>query len=428
MVCIRIDEVDFFYNSLEALRDVSFEAKQGEFIGIIGPNGAGKSTLLGVISRVLKPKSGAVLLEDLDIKKMSQKSLARKMGFVAQDSGIPFRFTVLDLVLMGRNPYLGRFNMESSEDLRIAQESMKRTRIFHLADRAVTEISGGERQRVLIARALTQTPRVLLLDEPTLHLDVSSQLEIMDLLKDLSKKENLTIVSVYHDFNMAARYCDRILLMNKGRVEAVGSPGTIITRENIKDIFGVDVHVGHNFLTNSVYAVPLGSQKPKASRKELTVHLICGGGSGAIPMRRLMNEGWQVTAGVLNLLDTDYEVAESLGISIAPEAPFSPITARAHEQNLQLIKNSNAVLVTDFLVGRGNITNLEAAKVATESGLPTILINSNSISDRDFTNGEGTAIVRQLIDMGAVVTRSLDEALSILEGLRRDHLGGTKAS
>jgi iron complex transport system ATP-binding protein len=424
LVGITIDNVSFSYDSGEALRDVSFQVMQGEFVGIIGPNGAGKSTLLEVISRILKPGSGAVYLEEMDIQEMSHKSLAREMGFVAQDSSIPFRFTVLDLVLMGRNPHLSRFGVETSEDLRIAKESMTKTRVANLAERAVTEISGGERQRVLIARALAQTPRILLLDEPTLHLDVSSQLEVMDLLKSLSWKEKLTIISVFHDFNMAARYCDRILLMSKGRVETVGPPGTILTRENIRTVFGVDVHVGHSFLTNSVYAIPIEGQKTKTSRKEWTVHLICGGGSGAIPMRRLVNEGWEVTAGVLNILDTDYEVAESLGISIATEAPFSPITEKAHEQNLQLIKGSNAVLVTDFLIGRGNIMNLQAAIFALKSGLPLILVIGDPSSDRDFTNGEGTMIVRQLIDMGANVTKSLDEALGVLECLRRDPLGG----
>ncbi len=422
MVSIEIDDVSFSYESLDALKNVTLEVKQGEFIGIIGPNGAGKSTLLSIISRILMPRSGAVLLEDLDIQQMSQKALARKVGFVAQDSNIPFRFTALDLVLMGRNPYLGRFEIESHQDLKIAQESMKRTAISHLAHRAATEISGGERQRVLIARALTQTPRVMLLDEPTLHLDVSSQIDIMDLLQDLCTKNNLTVVSVFHDFNLAARYCDRIVLMNKGRIEATGTPEEVLTRENIKNVFGIDAHVGRNFLTDSVYAIPLTNKKPKDLNKDWIVHLICGGGSGASIMRRLVNEGWGVTAGVLNLLDTDHEVAYSLGISIVPEAPFSPITESAHKQNLEFISKSDTVLVTDFLVGRDNIMNLEAAKASVQSGFPTILIKSRSIVDRDFTGGAGAALVRVMVNLGAKRVEDLEEALILLEGLRKNRL------
>lgn len=348
---------------------------------------------------------------------MSQKNLAKKIGFVAQDSTVPFRFTVLDLVLMGRNPYLDRFKMESAEDLRIAQESMKKTGVDGLADRVVTEISGGERQRVLIARALTQNPRVLLLDEPTLHLDVSSQLEIMDLLKSLSNDNDLTVISVYHDFNLAARYCDRMLLMNRGKIEDAGPPEKILSRKNIRKVFGIDVHIGHSHLTDSVYAVPLTYRRPKGSKKNGTIHLISGGGSGAALMRRLIHEGWNVTAGVLNILDTDYEVAMSLGIPITPEAPFSPITEAAHQRNLKFMCNSNMVLVADFLVGPGNIMNLKAAEAALESGTPTVLIGADSILDRDFTDGEATELVKKLIGMGAKVTNGLDETFTYVEAL-----------
>jgi len=419
LVLIKVDNVSFTYESLDALRDVSFEVRQGEFLGIIGPNGAGKSTLLNVISRVLRPRSGAVKLNDLDIRTMEQRELAREFGFVAQNSSMPFRFSVLDFVLMGRNPYLGRFKMESVQDLRLAEESMKKAGVQHLADRAVTEISGGERQRVVIARALTQTPRVLLLDEPTLHLDISSQIEIMDLLRDLSKKKSLTVIAVYHDFNLAARYCDRMMLMNRGRIEAAGSPKAILTKEHLKNVFNIDVHIGYNYLTSSVYAVPLTNHKNRASKENWTVHLICGGGSGALLMRRLMDEGWQVTIGVLNLLDTDHEVATSLGIQTVTEAPFSPITEEARKQNLQLAQKANAVVVTDFLIGSGNIVNLEVAKAALQSGVDTVLIGSDTIAERDFTKGEGATRIKELLGMGALAAEGHEQALSMLVSLNK---------
>ena len=420
LVFIKVDDVSFSYESLDALRNVSFEVRQSEFVGIIGPNGAGKSTLLNAISRILRPRSGAVMLNDLDVQEMDQKELAKVLGFVAQDSSIPFRFSVLDFVMMGRNPHLSRFKMESAQDLQIAEESMTKTGVHHLAERAVTEISGGERQRALIARALTQTPRVLLLDEPTLHLDVGSQFEIMDLLRGLSRIKNLTVIAVYHDFNLAARYCDRIILMNKGRVEAVGSPKEILTKDHVKNVFNIEVHIGYNYLTDSVYAIPLTNQKNKALKKDWTVHVICGGGSGALLIRRLTNEGWGVTTGVLNLLDTDQEVATSLGIQTVTEAPFSPITEEAYKQNVQLAQNANAVVVTDFLVGRGNVMNLKVAKTILQRGVDTILIGSDTITDRDYTEGEGTALVKELLSMGALAAESCEQALNMLESLNKD--------
>ncbi|MGQ9543034.1 MAG: ABC transporter ATP-binding protein [Candidatus Bathyarchaeia archaeon] len=417
MVLIRVDGIDFSYDSHEALSRVSFEVEQGEFIGIIGPNGAGKSTLLKVMSKILKPKSGTVFLDDSNIQEMSERSIARNMGFVAQETAITFGFKVRDVVLMGRNPHLGRLDSESVQDMRITEESMIRTGISHLAERAITEVSGGEKQRVLIARALTQTPRILLLDEPTLHLDISSQLEIMDLLKRLNEELKLTVIAVYHDFNLAARYCRRMLLMNKGRIEALGSPKHVLTEENLRRVFGVEAHVCYNSLTDSIYVIPLQNSGRRVSRRGCNVHVICGGGSGSQLMRRLVDGGWDVTVGVLNLLDTDHEAAKALEIPTVSEAPFSPITEETYKRNLKLIQDSEAVIVTGFPVGYGNIMNLEAAKRALESKIFTILIDADSIRARDYTKGQATAKVEELLSMGAIPTRTIEEALCMLESL-----------
>ncbi|MEM3502318.1 MAG: ABC transporter ATP-binding protein [Candidatus Bathyarchaeia archaeon] len=417
MVLIKVDGVVFSYDSHEALSNVSFEVDQGEFIGVIGPNGAGKSTLLRVMSKILRPRSGAVLLNDVDIQGMSERSVAKDMGFVAQDNTITFGFKVRDIVLMGRNPHLGRFDSESIQDIKIAEESMAKTGVSHLAERLITEVSGGERQRVLIARALTQTPRILLLDEPTLHLDISSQLEIMDLLKRLNAELKLTVVSVYHDFNLAARYCERLLLMNKGRIEALGTPKNVLTEDNLRRVFGIDVHTYYNPLTDSIYVVPLQNSDLKSFKRGRKIHVICGGGSGGQLMHRLVDGGWDVTVGVLNLLDTDYETAKALGIPIVSEAPFSPITEEAHDQNLKTIQESDAVIVTDFPVGCGNILNLEAAKKALESGVLTILISADSILSRDYAKGQATQRIKELLNMGAVHAETVQEALYKMENI-----------
>ena len=167
------------------MQDITFSVETGDFLGILGPNGSGKTTLLKSISRVLKPRKGAIFLDDNSLYGMKTMEVAKKLAMVPQDSAITFSFTAFQIVLMGRTPHLSRLETESEKDLAIAKKAMAFTGTLHLADRLITELSGGERQRVIIARALTQEPKILLLDEPTTHLDVSNQLEIMDLLKQL---------------------------------------------------------------------------------------------------------------------------------------------------------------------------------------------------------------------------------------------------
>ena len=214
MVVLTIDGIDCSYGSVNVLNGINFAVESGDFLGILGPNGSGKTTLLRSISRVLQPKRGLILIDDKDIYGMKSVDVAKQLAVVPQSTPITFDFTALEVVLMGRNPHMPRFKMESKEDLAIARKSMELTRTWEFADRPVNELSGGERQRVIIVRALTQEPRILLLDEPTTHLDICNQLEIMDLIKQLSKTKKLLIIAVFHDFNLAARYCDSIILLN----------------------------------------------------------------------------------------------------------------------------------------------------------------------------------------------------------------------
>ena len=389
MVSLEIDRVSCRYESIEVLNSLSFSARGGEFVGVLGPNGSGKTTLLRTISRTLKPYEGVVLLNESDVYQMTNRGVAKEMTVVPQDSLIAFSFTALDVVLMGRNPHLTRFQTESSEDLAIARKAMRLTGVWHLADRPITDVSGGERQRIVIARALTQKPRVLLLDEPTLHLDINSQIEIMDLLKNLCKENKIIVIAVFHDFNLAARYCDKLILLHDKKIVSLGKPEEVLTKGNISEVFGVGAFVKRHPITNSLYVIPISTSLLASDIKKggFRVHVICGGGSGASLMTRLVR-GWNVTAGVLNVLDTDYEAAQMLGIPVASEAPFSPIAKEAYKENLRLIQQADTVIVTDFLIGYGNLKNLEAVKVASEKSIPTIVIDNVPIEKRDFTGGK----------------------------------------
>jgi iron complex transport system ATP-binding protein len=277
-------------------------------------------------------------------------------------------------------------------------------------------MSGGERQKITIARAITQEPKVLLLDEPTLHLDVASQIEIMELVKRLCDEKGLTVLSVFHDFNLAARYCNKMLLIGGGKIVAAGRPQDVLTKENISKIYGVEVSVKRHPITGSLYAMPLSqSEKLRNNLGKGDVHVICGGGTGAELMRKLVESGWRVSVGVLNLLDTDYECAEALKLSVISEAPFSTISDEALKENLKRISKVNAVVVTDFPVGLGNLRNLEAAVSAVEKGKPTVVIKGLPIHERDFTKGEATKHHQRLIDEGALVAETVDQALVLIE-------------
>ena len=416
MVTLTIDGIDCSYGSVEILKNIDFEVESGQFVGILGPNGSGKTTLLKSISKVLKPKKGAILIDDTDIYKMKNIDLAKQMAVVPQSSPVSFDFTSLEVVLMGRNPHMTRFKMEGQSDLDIAKNAMKLTRTWEFADRPITELSGGERQRVIIARALTQEPRILLLDEPTTHLDICNQLEILDLIKQLSEEKNLLVVAVFHDFNLAARYCDSIILMKQGKIVGVGHADETLTSENVKKVFSVDTLVKKHPITGQLHVIPI-SRPIIQKQKSLTIHLISGNGTGSPVMKTLLDEGYRVTAGVLNLLDTDQETAQLLGIPTTNEAPFSPITKEAHEANLKMISQADVLVVTPTQFGEGNLSNLDAVNEAMKNDLPVVLYENCPISERDFTGGKAAKYLEKFKDNGAATVCTIKELVSFLDDL-----------
>jgi iron complex transport system ATP-binding protein len=242
-VKLSVRNVSFQYSSAPVLSDVSMEAKDGEIIGILGPNGSGKTTLLKCLNRSLKPQGGTVLIDDKDHRDLSRREIATKIGVVPQGANINFPFSALDIVMMGRTPELKRFESETKRDIEIVKEAMVMTNIEHLANRPMDQISGGERQRVIIARALAQKPRILLLDEPTLHLDVNHQLDILELITGLARKEKLVVIIVTHDLALAARYCDKVILMQGGQIRAAGDVTDVLTTENMRKVFSIEATI-----------------------------------------------------------------------------------------------------------------------------------------------------------------------------------------
>ena len=233
----------FFQIEAKTLLDgVDLNAAHGQMVGLIGPNGAGKSTFLRAISGVLCVQSGNIHLDGADLRSLSSKEVAAGLAIVPQIVPYTHGFTAMELVLMGRYPHLGRFQIEGASDERIAREAMRLTETEQFADRTLDTLSGGERQRVIVSRALAQQPRILLLDEPTANLDVLHQLKVLGLVRQLVD-DGLTSVAAIHDLNMASRFCDRLVLLQEGRVLAEGTPEEVLTPKMISQAFGVNAAV-----------------------------------------------------------------------------------------------------------------------------------------------------------------------------------------
>jgi iron complex transport system ATP-binding protein len=242
MNALETKNIHFAYNTHNVIKNVSLSLGKGEFAGIIGPNGAGKSTILRILCGILRPKKGVVLLfsENLDV--IGQKQMAQKIAFVPQETHFALDFSVEDIIRMGRFPYLRAFQRERKEDIQAAEHALEYARVTEFRKRLINSLSSGERQRVVIARALAQQPEILLLDEPTSHLDLHHQYAIMELLKKLNS-EGLSIIIVNHDLNLASLYCQRLILMHKGEVYTEGTPQSLINVDILKKVYQIEVKI-----------------------------------------------------------------------------------------------------------------------------------------------------------------------------------------
>ncbi len=416
-----VDNVHAGYNGTEILQGVSVELKGSEFASIIGPNGSGKTTLLRSMSRVLRPSSGSVRLDGKDIYSIPAREFAKKVAVVPQDTLVAFDFSVLEIVLMGRSPRLGRFAVEGNKDTDIALAALTRTGTVHLKDRQINALSGGERQRVLVARALAQEPDVLLLDEPTSHLDISYQFEIMDLVKSLNRERGMTVLAVLHDLNLASQYCDRLIMVGQGKVQADGSPEEVVTSDNIRRVYGAEVWVRRHPATGRPYVI--AGVKPKTPEPSeqfdtrLTVHVIGGGGTAAPVFAKLARRGYGLTSGVLSVGDADQEVADALDVPYVSQQLFAGTSRESVEDHRTLVRAADVVVLTDVPVGHGNLANVEVALEAAHSGKAVILLKPDLIPERDFTDGKATELVRDIVSLGGRPAETVDEIVRAVERL-----------
>ena len=236
---VKTLDIEAYLGESHILKGISIHAKEKEFVGIIGPNGSGKSTLLKCIYRILQPSTGAIFLNNKNIKEFSMKESAKKMAVVSQHNNYNFDFTVSDMVLMGRAPHKKFIEKDNAQDYKIMKESLEKVGMTDFEKRSFSSLSGGEKQRIILARALAQKTECLILDEPTNHLDIKYQLQFMDTVKALG----VTVISAIHDLNIAALYCDKIYAIKEGKIVKLGTPTEVLTKELIKSLYEVDTKV-----------------------------------------------------------------------------------------------------------------------------------------------------------------------------------------
>ncbi|TMK81981.1 MAG: ABC transporter ATP-binding protein [Actinobacteria bacterium] len=385
------------YGLRPVLAGVSMRAEPGRVTGLIGPNGSGKTTLVRVASRGLRPSAGSVTVAGVDPYAVSARLSARIVGVVPQELAPAFEYTVLELVLMGRAPHRSRWGA-GTEDWAHARRAMGAANVLHLADRPIGELSGGERQRAVLAQALAQDTPILLLDEPTTHLDIRHLVEILGLVRGLARDEGRTVLVIFHDLNLASAYCDEIVALSEGRVVAAGSPEHVITRGLVRDVFGLEADVAPAGVTGRpsvVLSPPVAAASPNPLGAP-RAHVVGGAGRGASVMRALAERGFAVSTGVLHVGDTDAAVAERLNLLRISVPPFSIIDAASARDVRSMMAEASLVVVCDAPFGPGNVENLRAALHVARSGGAVALLQQVPIEERDFTGGEATALWREL--------------------------------
>jgi iron complex transport system ATP-binding protein len=253
---VVVKDLDWNFGDNEVLKQVNIRIEKRKLYCIIGPNGSGKTTLLKNISKALETKKEKVFIDDTDLCDLKNRDIAKKLSCVPQSTNIDFEFTVMDIVLMGRSPYIKRFQSESTRDIEAARMAMESTNTWHLKDKSINSLSGGEKQRVIVARALAQETGIMLLDEPVSQLDIHHQVELMDNLRFLIEDKGITVMAILHDLNLAANFGDSLILLNEGRVVCQGSAEVVLTPENIEKVYRMRIKVIKNPVNGKPLVIP----------------------------------------------------------------------------------------------------------------------------------------------------------------------------
>ncbi len=410
-----------------ALRDVTLEVPRGQFVALAGPNGSGKTTLVRAALGFLAPDAGGVDLFGTPVQDLPIRERARRVAWVPQFEALRDDVPLGEYVLYGRYPFHRPLEADSTLDRAAARRALEEVGLADRATDGILSISGGERQRAILARALAQETPLLLLDEPTTHLDIGHQIDLLERVRRLARERAGTVVAALHDLNLAARYADRIVVLHRGRIVADGAPREVLSTELLARVWGVDAELGVDAASGLPYLLPrrlVGAAPPPGTRPALgPVHVVGGGGAATPVLRALVDAGFEVTAGALHLLDSDAETAEALGLVAAVEAPFAPLGPAVRERHRALLDRARAIVVAPFAIGPSNLANLEDVR-AYAARTPTFLL-APPTTRLDFAEGAGTAARDALVREGASIVSDVPALVARVRAALAGSAGAT---
>lgn len=367
------------YGEHEVLHNLELQLRPGEFVAVLGPNGSGKSTLVRCLSRTLRPRIGRVEVESEDLYSLSAREAARLIAVVPQFEDTVFDFTVREMVEMGRYA-------EGGNNTQAVFSALDATALTGLADRPYTSLSGGERQRVLVARALAQKTPILLLDEPTAHMDVGYQIATMTLMRKMAH-EGRAVAAAIHDLNLASGFADRAVLLYAGRVVADGPVEEVLLSQEIERVYGAIFERVRDERTGRLVVVPeLVPERAKTSNPQ-RVHLIGGGGSAAPILTELWQLGHELSLGITHVSDSDHEAAQRLGVPCVSAPPFSKFTPEQRTRALEVASDAHVIVLCGTAFGPGNLENIALVEELAQLGKKILLVERAS-EKWDFTGGE----------------------------------------
>lgn len=356
---VYTDKMTVGYNGVPLIKDIEIRLKKGEILTLIGPNGAGKSTILKSITRQLSLIAGTVYIDQKSIKEMTEKDTAKKMAVVLTERIKPELMTCEDVVNTGRYPYTGRLGILSEEDHQKVREAMELVHASELADCDFSAISDGQRQRVLLARAICQEPEIIILDEPTSFLDIRHKLELLTILKDMVSRKNVAVIMSLHELDLAQKISDQVICVHGSTIERYGEPEDIFTSEYIKKLYGV---------TKGSYNADFGCLELEPPAGEPEVFVIAGNGSGIPIFRKLQRKGIPFAAGVLHENDVDCQVAKALAAEVVTEKAFCEIGTESYEKARKIMNRCKKVICCVQEYGPMNEKNRLLEKEARENG------------------------------------------------------------
>lgn len=355
---LATEHLNVGYGKRTVISNVQIDALRGQVICLLGPNGAGKTTILRTLSGLLAPVEGTVFVDGQDLRLAKKKDVARKLSLVLTDSVMPALTTVYALVSMGRTPYTDFLGRLSEEDHRIIVQSLETVGAVHLKDRLFSELSDGEKQKVMIARALVQEPELMILDEPTSHLDIKHKVEVVRVLQKLANEKRITCILSLHDIDLAIKGCQTVLLVSNGCVVAQGAPEEVVREGILQQLYD---------LQGAEYNELLGLVELRGGSGN-QVFVVGGSGTGIHLYRALARKGYGITSGVLHQNDEDYAIAKSICSAVISEKPFEEISAENAAKAEDLMREAGWIVDSGFPVGSGNRENLELLKRAVQTG------------------------------------------------------------